>query len=1292
MKKHTGVICILALIFVLISNTVPVLAAGSDTKSKTIRVGYMNHPGFIENKDGEFSGYGVEYLDEICKYSGWKIEYRYATWSEQLEMLENGELDIVPLAQYSEERAEKYLYTSQPMGLLQCMLLTLPEGENSIEGNALACNGKRIGILKGSRNIDLLKRYSEHMGFEYDKVEYDSQSDLEQAVLNGEVEIIACEQMVKNTELRVLDRFASDSYYIITDKENMKLMDELNYVMSKMNAYDPTYTSKLYQKYFGKSLSSNRPYFTNEEIEYIKSHPEVTLAVIPDNEPLAYVDKNGEMVGMIPDIMAKLSELSGINFRYEYIPKDVTPLSFMKENPTYLGTGMLATNPTFKEEKMLVSDVYYTTYAALVAHGSDEEEPEYKTGNYTVGVPKSFQAMQLFIKRNYPNLQIKEFLSVEDGLKSLEEGEVDLFAYTISFITPYISNPVYGDIYILNNRFMSCPLCTVGVESSENKLLIGILNKCNSMVYETDIAQLESDYFYQISYHYNDGDVFHRYRGIVIPVMVAVVLIIFALLLFLWLRQRKFNRDITMRSEYDILTGLYNRATTKRKAEQIMEQNNGVGCALILFNIDNLNQINETNGHSVGDEIIKTVADIVKKQFAGSAIAGRVGGDDFVVFLPGIESKSVLVTILTKFQKTVSSTVISNVVASLSISIGVKMFCAGECGSEEAFQCAREAMHRVKSNGKDGFAFYTSQKVIPFGSIYHQLTDDSKATVSNNDEQLYFQETEEAVTGSHTECDSDFRRLVEAFPNVALYVIEEKTHKVLYYNKRFKEICPNITEGMSCRNITVGPCRNCIVDTMGEQKMAHAIYYSDVFGDEVEITATKILWRDSIPAVMISSWPRTVLTSSNDRLPRISNQDSFDYVTGGLTRQGFIHMMERMQNGGVDLTEYAVLFINIQDFKAVNELAGSEGGDNLLRTMFTRIEQSALHPIIGARKESDHFVYLVEKRVLDLDKLSGLLNFHWQYEGKELFILGRCGVFMIEDSQLEIYKMIDRAKLAKDHIVDEYVKPYSVYIPSMLENYSENAEAFLLFDQGIKNNEFLVYYQPVIDAKTEKIVGAEALVRRRTADGAIVSPGKFIPILERTGYISMLDRIVGNEVRRFQIKRAGEQLPIVPISFNLSQKDFYDTELMELLVEGFENNSFPRGAVLLEITESAYTLNEKNHESLLKRLREAGAKILLDDFGTGYSSFGMFENYNFDRVKLDMSFVRQLSKNENVRQVVSSIISMCHNLGVQVVAEGVETADELAILREMDCDYIQGYYFSKPLPEKEFEEYLALHI
>lgn len=839
MKKYFRFICLALLLPIVMQIAMPMLAADVASNAKTIRVGYMNHPGFIEERDGEFFGYGVEYFNEICKYAGWNIEYKYGLWKDQLEMLENGEIDIVPLAQRTDERAEKYLYSEQPMGLIQCLLLTLPESENNINGNALDCNGKKIGILKGSRNIELLKRYSEQMGFEYEKAEYDSQRELEQALLNGEVAIIACEQMVEAQNLRILDRFASDPYYLITRKDDTELMSELNYVIIKMNAYDPTYTARLYQKYFDKNIRGISPYFTSEEIAYINSHREITLAVIPDNVPLAYTDENGEMVGIIPDIMSIISKLCGISFNYEYVPQDITPMAFLQEHPTYLGTGMLASNPAFKEE-MLVSDVYYTTYAALVAHGPNSKKLELENKNYSIAVPKSFQSMRLFIKENYPNFEIKDCLSVEDGLKALEKESVDLFSYTINLITPYLSNPIYGDIYMVDTQFMPCPLCNVGVMNPENEILIGILNKCIPMISETDIARLEGTYFYNNTYHYNDNDVLYRFQTVIIPIAVSIAVIIFSLLLFLWLRQRKFNKDITFHAEYDMMTGLYNRTALRKKAMQMLEKDNGRNCAFLVFDIDDLNKINELNGHSAGDEVIKTIADIIDKQFRGSTTAiGRIGGDEFAALLVGMESKSLLISALASLQKTIGTATVNDIDTMLGVSIGIKLFKAGSDDIDDVFRHANMAMQLLKSDGKNGFAFYSEQNTMSYKAIYGQAKlDDKEENATEYAAPAVYEANEEPV-GSHAECDSDFRKLIEAFPNISIYVIAQNTHEMLYYNKRFKEICPNATIGQSCRNLSVGPCKNCIVDTMGEQSMAHTIYYSAVFGDEVEITAKK---------------------------------------------------------------------------------------------------------------------------------------------------------------------------------------------------------------------------------------------------------------------------------------------------------------------------------------------------------------------------------------------------------------------------------------------------------------------
>lgn len=526
------------------------------------------------------------------------------------------------------------------------------------------------------------------------------------------------------------------------------------------------------------------------------------------------------------------------------------------------------------------------------------------------------------------------------------------------------------------------------------------------------------------------------------------------------------------------------------------------------------------------------------------------------------------------------------------------------------------------------------------------------------------------------------------FTSVGIYIVEKNSHKLLFYNNRFKEICPNVYEGMDCRDLKRGPCHNCPMKLLGEKAITNSTIYKKENNDFIEITTTRIMWKDKTPAIMICILPS--VDRSHDKYVDYSCKYSInlDDVTGGLTRKSFIDSIENFREKGNDLSKYSIIFVNIKKFRAINDLIGIDGGDNLLRNIMKKIIESPLKPIYSSRNESDHFAFFVEKRNLNYKILNNLMFSHFKYNNKNTFVHCRCGVYNIDDPNLPIYRMMDRAKLAKESIVDEYVQSYSVFENKMEETYSDNATALLLLDSGLQNKEFVPFYQPVFDAKTCKIVSAEALVRRVLEDGTIIPPSKFVPTLEETGYITMLDESIAEQVSKFQISRYNNNSFIVPISFNMSQKDFYDHEFMERIEARLTNSNLPESSIMLEVTESTYTLNEKKNEKYLSRIREHGIKILLDDFGTGYSSFGMFENYNFDRIKLDISFVRQLQTNDNVCKVVNSIIRMCHDLNVKVVAEGVENIEQLEILRNFECDYIQGYYFSKPMNEKEFTKFL----
>lgn len=415
-----------------------------------------------------------------------------------------------------------------------------------------------------------------------------------------------------------------------------------------------------------------------------------------------------------------------------------------------------------------------------------------------------------------------------------------------------------------------------------------------------------------------------------------------------------------------------------------------------------------------------------------------------------------------------------------------------------------------------------------------------------------------------------------------------------------------------------------------------------------------------------------------------------DVLTGGYNRRGFIRITERLLNEVPDRTKYAVLFFNVKNFKAVNELFGVESGDVVLQNIFRTLTHSKLSPVITARVESDHFVCLVENKNLDFEELTSVCDNKFVKDGKCMNLIIRCGIFYVEEKPMKISGMIDRAKLAKRYITDEYVQPYMVYDHSMQVAYIDKAKLAGELQEGIAKEQFKVYYQPVIDTKTGKIASAEALIRWIHPDKGFISPALFIPVLEENGHISELDFYVLKKVWQFINDRCENNKFVVPISVNLSWMDFYDEIMMEKILkemDRFRENGREHMA-RFEITETSYAAIRENRSGILESLRIKNAKILLDDFGSGFSSFGMLQDYDFDILKIDMSFIRKIGENPKTKSIVYSIIGMTHEIGIKTVAEGVETEEQVSFLRQSGCDYIQGYYYSKPLPEEEFVEFL----
>ncbi|MBQ9461332.1 MAG: EAL domain-containing protein [Clostridia bacterium] len=388
--------------------------------------------------------------------------------------------------------------------------------------------------------------------------------------------------------------------------------------------------------------------------------------------------------------------------------------------------------------------------------------------------------------------------------------------------------------------------------------------------------------------------------------------------------------------------------------------------------------------------------------------------------------------------------------------------------------------------------------------------------------------------------------------------------------------------------------------------------------------------------------------------------------------------------------EMDMLVLNVNRFHIVNELYGHKTGDDLLRGIaeslrFFLRKNSGL----ACRCYSDTFyVYIAHRSDYDtlfprflaeVEKNSGL---------KDISI--RIGVYENCDKQLTLDQRIDRAARACSSCRKTYKSSIAMFDNAQIEKDLLGEKLIHESERALREKQFQVHYQPKFNIEGEVPVfsSAEALIRWNHPEFGRISPGVFIPLFEENGLIQKLDNYVWNEAAR-QVNQWKKELGVrLPVSVNVSRVDMFDPKLEEELLGIIERNELSPDELLLEITESAYSDNSSALIEIVNKLRSDGFRIEMDDFGSGYSSLNMLSSMPIDILKLDMGFIRKMCDNEKNKQMVEIMMEIAKVLDVPVIAEGVETAEQYGALKDMGCNVIQGYYFSKPLPPEELEEML----
>lgn len=409
-----------------------------------------------------------------------------------------------------------------------------------------------------------------------------------------------------------------------------------------------------------------------------------------------------------------------------------------------------------------------------------------------------------------------------------------------------------------------------------------------------------------------------------------------------------------------------------------------------------------------------------------------------------------------------------------------------------------------------------------------------------------------------------------------------------------------------------------------------------------------------------------------------------DNLTGLYNKWGFFFNVQEVLKNNDD-KNYQIICSNIKHFKLVNDLFGFEAGDTLIKEIADSLRKKEVVSGIYARLDADTFAIFVEeqysRQIIDL-----FLKTEFHVKGSKSYRIHiDMGVYEIDDKIIPVSLMCDRAKMALDTIKDDRTKQVAYFKETMREQMLKEQLLYGELKRAIINNEMIIYLQGVFDSH-EKIIGAEALVRWNHPGKGILPAGEFVEILEKNGLITNLDKYIWELACKQLCKWREEGKDNLFLAVNISAKDFESMDVCKVLTNLVKKYKVSPEKLRLEITETALMENIEGNLKVIKNLQKNGFIVEIDDFGSGYSSLNMLKDITADVVKLDMKFLQKCKDEERSKIILQVMVELVKKLDMQVIVEGVETREQLNLLKEYKCDAFQGYYLMRPTDIENFEK------
>lgn len=697
MKKY---ICLFLSTLMFLTIFSPVNCYARDGK-KVIRVGFYTMDNYQEcDENGNYSGYFVDYLREISQYTGWEYEFIQMNYSACLKSLNDRNIDLVCGVDYSSFRTSTLDFSAQPAVTTHYELYALKDNDTYYYNDYADFDGMSIGVLASCNHLDALDDYAAAHHFSFEKQYFGNTAQLEKALEDNTVDAIYATNVSHPSEKKILASLPSFPLYFVTFKGN-PIMEYLNYAQTVILNVNPNFEHDLYNTY-QRDIRNYRCEFTRDELDYLATAPEITVTCDPSNAPIEGYNENTQTAsGIAADVLDLVSQYTGLHFRYIKSDSFSDALSKLRSHEINMLTA-LAHDYSWAEQNHALLTTPYLNSSIVVVRNSKPQSHE----RDIVALPNSFNLTNSILDNpEYDTEDVVYYDTIEECFQAVLSGSADC-TYADNYSANYLLSQVkYRNLSSTTLTAMT-EAASFGLSDQCDPRLLSIINKGLACI---SSEQLDSIVLQNCSYR-EDPSLFtlvYAYPRISIPIILAVSMALLSLLLGILLVHSRKTKEIRVMSETDALTGLYNRrAAEDHISRQMQEDGRNPDCVrpLISIDLDKFKQVNDTYGHLEGDALLIAVADTLRTSVRSSDIVGRIGGDEFVVYLSNVTDRQNAMAVAEKLCQVICGlSTMKKEWSNISASIGISFADHPNIKMEELYISADKAMYSAKENGRNQY-------------------------------------------------------------------------------------------------------------------------------------------------------------------------------------------------------------------------------------------------------------------------------------------------------------------------------------------------------------------------------------------------------------------------------------------------------------------------------------------------------------------------------------------------------------------------------------------------------------